>query len=226
MENEQAVNPIPPVVMVLALVIVGVELLFQAAAAGVVGGDFGIGWRVQAVTDYAFSPNVLKWMIERSDYAPELVQRFISYAFIQPNMTSAIFATAMVLALGKFVGEVFSATATLAVFLLSVIFGALVFGLVLEGSAPLIGAFPGIYGLIGAYTYILWLRLGQMGDNQLQAFRIIGVQLGLQLVYGMIFGAGVTWIAELSGFAMGFASSIILAPGGWAALVARSRQRD
>lgn len=226
MDTEQAVNPIPPVVLVLALAIIGIELVLTAAANGIIGGDAGIGWRLQAVTDHAFSPNVLNWMVERSDYPPELLQRFISYAFIQPNFTSAIFASAMVLALGKFVGDVFSPAATLTVFLLSVIFGALVFGLVLDGATALIGAFPGVYGLIGAYTYILWLRLGLMGENQVQAFRIIGVLLGLQLVYGMIFGAGVTWIAELSGFAMGFASSTILAPGGFSALVARMRQRD
>jgi len=225
MDDEQMVNPIPPVVLVLAPAIIGVELVLTAAANGIIGGDFGIGWRLQAMTDYAFSPNVLDWMVTRSDYAPELVQRFITYAFIQPSVMSAIFAAAMVLALGKFVGDVFSAPATLAVFLLSVIFGALVFGLALSGSQPLIGAFPGVYGLIGAYTYILWLRLGQMGENQIQAFRIIGVLLGLQLVFGMIFGAGVTWIAELAGFAMGFASSILLAPGGWTALVTRMRNR-
>lgn len=226
MDNEPAINPIAPVVIALALAIMLIEMVFSAAEAGVIGGATGIGWRIQALTDYAFSPNVLDWMIAQNDYAPALVQRFVTYAFIQTNMTSALFAAAMVLALGKFVGDVFSAFATLAVFFLSIVAGALVFGMVFSGTTPLIGAFPGVYGLIGAYTYILWLRLGQMGESQLQAFRIIGFLLGLQLVYGALFGANPTWVAELAGFATGFGSSVILAPGGWTALVSRMRQRD
>ena len=131
----------------------------------------------------------------------------------------------MLLALGKFVGEVFSPAATLATFFLSSVFGALVFGLILDGAVPLIGAFPGIYGLIGAFTYILWLRLGQAGEDQLRAFQLIGFLLGLQLIYGLLFGAGVQWIAELAGFAAGFGMSTVLAPGGFAALLAKLRER-
>ena len=225
MQSEPAVNPIPPVVLVIALVIIGVELVLSAGQYTSIGGAGGIGWRVQALTDYAFSPNVLDWMVSRSDYSPELVQRFITYAFIQPSFLSAVFAAAMVLALGKFVGEVFSPSATVAVFLLSSVFGALVFGLLLSGSTPLIGAFPGVYGLIGAFTYILWLRLGDAGEDQLKAFQLIGFLLGLQLLYGLLFGAGVMWVAELAGFVAGFAMSTVLAPGGFAALLTKLRER-
>ena len=225
MSQEQPLNPLPPVVIVLALAIFGVELVLSLAANGLIGGDQGIGWRLAAMERFGFAPAVLDWIVTRGDYSPEVVQRFLTYAFVQPSFVSAIFAGVMVLALGKFVGEVFSATATLAVFCLSSVVGALVFGLVLSGTVPLLGAFPGVYGLIGAYTYILWLRLGQMGEAQIQAFRLIGVLLGIQLIFGLLFGPSPTWIAELTGFAAGFASSTLLAPGGFAALVARMRQR-
>lgn len=225
MTTEQAVNPLPPVVIVLALITVLVEIVFTLAAAGLIGGPAGIGWRLQAMTDYGYAPAVLDWILTRGDYSFELTRRFVTYAFVQTDFLSAIFVAAMLLALGKFVGEVFHWAATLAVFLLSTIFGALVFSVFVSGTTPLIGGFPGVFGLIGAFTYILWLRLGEMGQNQLQAFQLIGMLLALQLFYGLVFGSNATWIAELAGFAIGFASSIILAPGGFTALKNRMRER-
>lgn len=47
MQSEAAVNPIPPVIIVLCLIVVGVELVLSAAAAGIVGGPLGIGWRLR-----------------------------------------------------------------------------------------------------------------------------------------------------------------------------------
>jgi hypothetical protein len=64
-----------------------------------------------------------------------------------------------------------------------------------------------------------------MGQNQLQAFRLIAMLLGLTLAYGLIFGADLTWIAEITGFVVGFGLTTLLAPGGWAAFLARVRQR-
>ena len=83
-----------------------------------------------------------------------------------------------------------------------------------------------VYGLIGAYTYAIWLRLGQAGENQILAFRLIGVLLFLQLIFGLIFGSNMAWISELTGFFCGFGLSVLLAPGGWTSFVDRMRQRS
>ena len=224
--DEQPVNPLPPVVIVLCLIVIGVELTFSAAEAGFVGGRQGIGWRVNALQDYAFSPAVLDWIISRADFAPTLLRRFITYPFVQGSFTAALFGTAMLLALGKFVGDVFHWAALLVVFLGSTIIGAVVFGLVVEGAAPLYGIFTPVYGLIGAFTYITFVSLGAQGQNQLSAFRLIGILLFLQLLFGLLFGSSPVWIAELSGFFAGFGLSVLAAPGGWAALVRKLRQRS
>lgn len=225
MDNERAVNPIPMVVAVLCLIVVGVELVLSAGAAGFIGGPQAIGWRLNAFSDYGFTPSVLDWMITRGDYSFDLLKHFVTYPFIQTDAIGTMFGAAILLALGKFVGEVFRATAVLAIFFLSAIVGAIAFGLAFDGTSLLIGVFPSVYGLIGAYTYIIWLRLGQNGQNQLAAFRMIGFLLGLQLVFGMLFGGNPMWVAELAGFVTGFASSTVLAPGGWTALLHRLRQR-
>ena len=90
---------------------------------------------------------------------------------------------------------------------------------------PLVGAFPGVYGLIGGFTYILWMQMGQKGQNQWMAFRLIGFLLVLQLAFGLLFGGSPSWIADLTGFATGFLLCIVIAPGGWRALLDRLRDR-
>ena len=225
MSLESPVNPIPPVIMVLCLIAVAVELVLSAGASGIVGGAGAIGWRLNALQDYAFAPAVLDLMLTRGDFGFDLVKRFVTYPFVQGSFTNALFGAALLLALGKFVGDVFGTLATLAVFVLTAIGGAVVYGLLASVNAPLFGLFPPVYGLIGAYTYVIWLQLGRTGQNQLNAFRLIGFLLGLQLVFGLLFGAGQTWIAEIAAFVIGFGASTVLAPGGWAALRARLRAR-
>lgn len=226
MDQEAIVNPIPPVVIVLCLIVVGVEFVLSAANAGIIGGPLGIGWRLIALQDYTFSPAVLDRVVSVGDFSFDLLKRFVTYGFVHATFTQALFAAALLLALGKFVGDVFSAGAVLLVFFGSLIFGAIVFGLILGGTAPLYSVYPGVYGLIGAYTYIIWLNLGRTGQNQLQAFRLIGFLLALQLLFGLLFGSNPVWIAELAGFAFGFGISTVAAPGGWTALLVKLRKRS
>ena len=78
---------------------------------------------------------------------------------------------------------------------------------------PLIGGFPAVYGLIGAFTYILWRSMSLVGANQARAFSLIGVLMGIQLLFGLLFGLNNDWIADLGGFATGFMLSFVVAPG-------------
>ncbi|SHI99965.1 Rhomboid family protein [Shimia gijangensis] len=222
--NQSPINPLPPVVVALFLVIVGIEAMFALGARGMIGGPEAIGWRIMALQKYAFSGDIFDWMLVNNMWPLEHVIRFVTYMFVHGNFTHAAFAGVMLIALGKMVGEVFSAVSTLAVFLVSGITGAVVFGLVLNNPAPLFGAFPGVYGLIGAFTFLLWTRLGQMGANQARAFSMIGFLIGIQLLFGLLFGGNQDWIADVAGFATGFALSFFLVPGGWRRIVERLRR--
>ena len=225
MNNPYPVNPIPPVIIGLCVAIVAVEVVLSMAGAGLIGGAQGIGWRSAAIQDYGFAPSVWDQMVERSDYSFDLLKRFITYAFVHGSATQAIFGTVILLALGKFVGEVFHPVAVLAVFFLSGIVGAAVYGVTVSPNIGLVGVYPPDYGLIGAFTYLQWLRLGRMGQNQLQAFRMIGFLMAFQLLFAVLFGGSPTWIADITGFATGLLLSTLLAPGGWTAFMGRMRQR-
>ncbi|MEL6572058.1 MAG: rhomboid family intramembrane serine protease [Pseudomonadota bacterium] len=222
---EPPVNPIPPLIILLTLVIVLVEGAFSLAEAGVVGGRTGIGWRIAALNDYGLNPQVWQVMLTRGVGDVDLLVRFAAYPFVHASFTQALFGAALLLALGKFVGEAFGGVATLVFFFGGTIFGAVVFCLLAPPTSPLFGAFTPIYALIGAYTYQIWLRLGHMGENQMRAFTLIGFLLGIQLVFGVLFGGGHMWIAELAAFVFGFAAATVLVPGGWAALLERLRER-
>lgn len=222
--NEPPLNPIPPVVMALFIVILGVELVFTLGSYGVVGGPGAVGWRVAAMERFAFSGPVLDWMIQTRQFPAEHVIRLFSYPFVHGNFTHAIFAGVMLLAMGKMVAEALGPIRTIAIFFASTMVGALAYGLLLDTRIPLIGAFPAVYGLIGGFTYLLWLRLGQMGAQQIRAFSLIGMLLAIQLIFGLFFGGSQDWVADLGGFVTGFALTIVLVPGGWARLLSRLRR--
>lgn len=222
---QSPINDLPPVVIALTLAILGVEVVLQLAQAGILGGARGIGWRMEAVARFGYAPSVLDQVLLRGDVSAQMLLRFVSYAFINTDLVQVAFCAALTLALGKFTAEYFGGLRVLVIYLAATIAGAVVYGLLARGNVPLLGGFVPVYGLIGAYSYALWLRLGQAGENQMRAFSMIGFLLGLQLLFGLIFGGGQGWIAELTGFVVGFGLAIVLAPGGWPALLRRMRRR-
>ena len=212
------VNSLPPVVVALFLMIMGIEATLTLAARGLIGGPGGVGWRLDALQTYAFSGPIFDWMLANTQWPVDQLIRFVSYLFVHGSFTHALFVCVMFLALGKMVGEVFSGFATLSVFIVSGVIGALAYALMLDEQAPLIGGFPGVYGLIGAFTYLLWLRLGEMGAQQVRAFSLIGFLMGIQLIFGVFFDVQNDWLADVFGFATGFAMSFVVSPGGFARL--------
>jgi membrane associated rhomboid family serine protease len=232
MKPESPFNTLPPVVIALTLLILGIEAVFQLANAGIIGGPRGVGWRIEAVNEYGFSPNVLDRVLVNGDYSFDMLKRFVTYPFINSPLMPVAFCAALTLALGKFTAEYYGSVKVLILYLLTSIIGAVVYGLLVDGRYPLLGGFTPVYGLIGAYTYALWLRLGDAGENQMMAFRLIGFLLLIQLIFGALSGVlysvppPPTWIAELTGFFAGFGLSVLLAPGGWATFLHRMRQRS
>ncbi|HKK97100.1 MAG TPA: rhomboid family intramembrane serine protease [Marivita sp.] len=224
--NEPPLNPLPPVVLALFIVIVGIEAVFALGARGIIGGPSAVGWRIGTMEQFAFSSEIFAWMQASGRWPVEHLIRFISYPFVHAGFTHALFAGVMLLALGKMVGEAMGSFAVLAIFFVSASGGALVYAVTMADPTPLIGAFPAVYGLIGGFTYMLWLRLGQLGESQIRAFTLIGFLLGIQLIFGLLFGPSSEWVADIAGFAIGFGLSTVLVPGGWAKLLDRLRQRD
>ncbi|ROU01299.1 rhomboid family intramembrane serine protease [Histidinibacterium lentulum] len=204
---------------------VAAEAVLGLAQSGFLGGPQGIGWRLEAVERFAFAPRVVELVFERGVLAPEVLMRFVSYIFVHGSLGHAAFGIVILLAMGKFAGEVLDGLGLTVVVGMSTVTGALVFGVAVQQNVPLYGSYPAAYGLIGAYTALVFVALGRAGERQLAAFRLIGVLVAIQLVFAALFGADLSWIADLAGFATGFVLTPLLAPGGWAALMRRIRAR-
>jgi len=223
--DESPINPLPPIVVALALVIFTVELIFQAGTRGLVGGPEAVGWRLEAMREYSFSDPVFNWMLQNNRWPVEHLKRFVTYPFVHASFTHMLMVLVFLLALGKMVGEIFGTIAVLVIFFMSAAVGALVYGLVLDEQYPLIGGYPAVYGLIGSYTFMLWVSLTGTGNTQFRAFSLIGILMGLQLVFGLVFDANKDWLADLFGFFTGFFVSMLMVPGVWGRIIDRLRQR-
>ncbi len=223
--NAPPLNPLPPVVWALALPMIAMEVVLGLGSSGLAGGIEGAGWRLQAMERFAFAPDLMRVMVERGEYPWQHLLRLISYPLVHGNTTHAVFALVILLALGKMVGEVFRWWAVLVVFFGAAIAGAAAYTVAPWVHAPLIGAYPPVYGLIGSFTFLLWVNLAAVGANKFRAFSMIGFLLGVQLLFGVLFGGGYDWLADLAGFAAGFALSFVVSPGGWAKVLGMIRQR-
>ncbi len=219
------VNPMPAVVTLLFLAIAGVEAGLSLAEAGIIGGPGAVGWRLALVRDYGFSNDIFDWMIANWRFPASESLRVVSYAFVHLGFTHALFAMVLLLALGKMVAEAMGQLAFLGVFFASGIMGAALYALVLDDPVWLVGAYPNVYGLIGAYSFVMWRRLSSLGEQQFRAFSLIAVLMGIQLLWGVFFEAGTQWLADLFGFFVGFGLCFVLAPGEWLKLRDRVRQR-
>jgi rhomboid protease GluP len=201
--NVSPFNALPPVVVALAVVIAGLEGMFQLATAGFLGGQEGVGWRLAAMQDYAVLDEVADWMLENMAFPPEHLLRFLTYPLIHGGFVHAAFVVVFILAIGKMVAEVFSPIAFVAIFWVSAIFGALVYVVLLDSPFPLIGGYPGVYGLIGAFTFLMWVDAGMRGESQYRAFGLIGALLAIQIIFGVIQGDFGNVVADLAGSSPG-----------------------
>ncbi|AGT09126.1 rhomboid family intramembrane serine protease [Paracoccus aminophilus] len=235
--NDQSpLNPVPAIVWILALPMIASEAVFGLALTGFLNNGLGgqgaaLAMRQIAAEKSAFVPDILIRMWQLGIADPRQLARLVTYPFIHYTFTQALFVVVFLLALGNMVARVFRPWAVLVLFFGSAIGGALIYTLCAAllpqfRFAALIGGYPAVYGFVGAFTYLLWLKLGQENGNQMRAFSLIGMLLLFQLVFGIIFQDGnLTWIAELAGFASGFLLSFVLIPGGFARLMGQIRQR-
>ncbi|KUF09247.1 rhomboid family intramembrane serine protease [Pseudoponticoccus marisrubri] len=222
--QETPVNPMPPVVVALFLVLAGIEGAFALADRGLLGGAGGVGWRIEALNRFGFSGRVMDWMLQTGQTPAEHLVRFLAYPFVHASFSHALFAMVILLAMGKLVAESLGTLAFVAIFMISALAGALAYGLLLDDPRLLVGAYPPVYGLIGGYTFLLWTGLGAMGQARYRAFTLIGFLLGIQLIFGVLFGGGSDWVADVAGFATGFFLSFLFVPGALQRVLAKFKR--
>lgn len=225
--HQSPFNALPAVVWLLALPVIASEAAFALAQAGLMGQ--GAGLRLSVLRATAFYPEILQYFWDVGGVNAQAA-RIVAYPFAHASFTQALFVVAFTLALGNLVAGTFRPWAVAALYLGSAAGAAVAYTLFAawwgRPVAPLIGGFPAVYGLVGAFTFLLFTRLSAVGAGRLRAFSLIGMLMLFQLIFGLVLGMrGFDWVAELAGFACGFGLSFLLAPGGPARIMANLRRR-
>jgi membrane associated rhomboid family serine protease len=225
--NQSPFNALPPEVVGLAVVIAGIELIFQAGAAGLVGGREAVGWRLTAIRDWAVIDPLFAWMLETGGGGLREWARLLTYPLLHGSFAHAAFVTVFVLALGNAVAPFYRGWRLLAIFWAGALAGAVAFLILFSTERPLFGGYPGAYALIGAFT--LLTRKGLTRAPADRAFLLIGFLLAIQPVFGLLSGQGFgwlpDWVADLAGAAAGYGLATLMFPGGWGRLRDRARRR-
>ena len=151
------VNPIPTSILLIFFGIILVEAFLVFGFGGPLGKTDTTIERLTLVQNYGVPPNLATWMFETGNFSIDYVSRFIVYPFINLSGLSVVFAAVLLLALGKMVGEVFTSFSVILIWLLSTFFAAFFYSISATDEQILVGSFPGVYGFVGAYTFVSWI---------------------------------------------------------------------
>jgi rhomboid protease GluP len=218
-------NPLPNGVWLLLLAIALPEAIILAGTHGFIGGPSAIGWRLNAVERLGFAAPIQHWMIETHRAPPGHLWRYLTYSFIHISPLHAGFVMIFVAALGKYVGEQFRTWALLVVALTAAICGAVVFGLVAGDEGWLLGGYPIVFGLVGAFTWLRWRAAAGEVSARWRSLMLIGTLMLARVAFGLLSDTGLNWTADLAAFGTGVFMSILVGPGGWHQLLQRIRAR-
>jgi len=214
-DKPPVVNPIPAAILVILAGIILVEATIFFGFGGFIGKPGAAYERLFLIQNYGVPPNLVNWMFDTKNFSFDYLLRFIAYSFVNFSGLSVIFAAVLLLALGKIVGEVFSPLSVILIWILSTSLASIFYSVSTTTDQILVGSYPGVYGFVGAYTFVSWitLRLAK-NKNQSLAFSLIVVLMSVQLLFSFLFGTGQLWIADFGGFVTGFLISFFLIPGG------------
>ncbi len=226
--NVAPVNPLPKVLILLCVALAAAEPFLMLQKLGFLGGIAGLDGRSALLQDFFLPAGLLQAMLEAGDFSPQYLSRFISYIFVDGSLIGTIFALVFILAFGNFVARAFAPWRFLVIFFASVLTGGLVYNvlaLMIGYGGVLAGGMPGAFGLIGAFTWLMWTGILRHPIGATNPFALILFLVIFRVASAPVFGWDWTTVADWTGFATGFGLCFLLVPGGWQQMLQRLRQR-
>lgn len=187
-------NPLPWAVWLLTLGVAGVELVLWAGAHGLVNWAGSAGWRAQALVLFGVSPDLQGWMIDSGRFPPEGLWRYLSYGFFHLGPVQAALVVVITAALGKACAARLGSLKVLVLLVVAQAAGGVAFGQVADPGAWLIGGYPMIFALAGAYAALLRTR---------HALFMVAALVVARLVLTAMAGGGMDWLADLTALGIG-----------------------
>ena len=211
-DSGAALNPLPWGVWALTLAIAGVEMVLWAGAHGLVNWAGSAGWRTQALVAVGISPAVQGWMVETGQTPLAHLVRYLAFGFVHLGPAQAALVVVITAALGKYCAERLGSLRLLLLLACAQAAGGFTFGLVAAPEAWLIGGYPLIFALAGAYGWLAWHAAHGMAA-QWRAVALVAVLIIGRLALAALVGGGADWVADLTACAAGAALAPILRPG-------------
>ena len=104
--NSPLINSLPPVILIITLLLVVVEIIFQIVEVGILSSFSKEITRNNVIVNYAFFGSLQDWMINNLTFKWSFLFRYLTFPFIHFNFLQTVIAMVMFLALGKMVCEV------------------------------------------------------------------------------------------------------------------------
>jgi rhomboid protease GluP len=193
-------RPLPPALVTLVIVMVGIELLLQLADLGIVG-DRSLRPRVYVLGAF--------WASLFHDTQPvfslQPVTMFVSHAMLHGGLLHLGMNAAVLLGLGRLIGDRYGAGAILPLFLLSAIAGGAVFALLNVSDIPMVGASGAVFGFLGVWTAWDWHRHRAHGVSTRPVVMrgVVLVLINVLFFFGL--GGMIAWEAHFGGYVAGLA---------------------
>jgi membrane associated rhomboid family serine protease len=208
-ETSRPRDAVHPVLWIMIAVMIGFELLFAAADAGLAPEGLG-RWPVYehlAFIDILFDRARAGLGVE-----PRLVWSLATHAFLHGGWLHLALNGAAFLGLGHALVRMMGIERFLVVFAASAIAGAAAFGLIVETDGPLVGASGAIFGMFAVLTAWQEHALRRAGRSRATIWRRIGglVALNVALAFGL--GGLLAWQAHLGGWVAGWLLAGVFRP--------------
>ena len=214
-DDEAFFNDLHPTVYGLALIVIGLELLFGLAENGILGGLIDPSARRNALIDYAFWQQLFNLAMANGEYRLDVLITLLSYPLLHTGFIHAVVSAAIILFMGTILARLFHYMWPLGIFWIASVAGGLAYAMLSTSQAPLLGASPGYFGLIGAVGFVFLYTLHKSFDRRGQRMLSIPlVFLVVPTVMNIFLTSSQIWIADLAGAATGFIIAIFISPGG------------
>jgi rhomboid protease GluP len=181
------------------------EVVLLGADLGVWGGT---GWRGLAYAWFGFWPGLLyDW---RPNYRLQPLAMFVTYGFLHVGALHLAVNMVTLWSLGRAVIDRSGPRAFLALYALSLLGGALGFGLLTNTTIPMVGASGALFGLMGGV--LVWAVIDRRHEG-LTLWPVGRAVLGLLALNGVLWvvaGALLAWQTHLGGLLAGAATALFL----------------
>jgi membrane associated rhomboid family serine protease len=149
----------------------------------------------------------------RPNFAAQPATMFLSYGFLHSGPGHMIGNVLTLIVIGPPLAARFGGRGLAAIWLASILGGALAFGLLSRSPAPMVGASGAVFGLVGAWTWVQAVdarrALRSAAAVALRSAGIMAVLAVLNAGMWWLLGGLLAWETHLGGYLAGFAMAAL-----------------